>query len=595
MKCEICEIGCRIPDGGRGKCGRYGRVGGRIRELYPDRYLVVCPISIETMPMLHFYPGGKFLQISTTGCNFDCPGCISTVIVKEMSPHSAALKRRSAARLVREAVENGCLGIAFLMNDPLASFHSFTRVAMAAKKQNLLVGCSTNGYFTEDSLRKIMPYLDFVNIGFKGFNDAAYSVCGAPAAAPVLRNMELLARAGVHLEVSCMFNRYDRNGVLQLAGVIKNVSADIPLQIMRYIPLEGAAPELEPSIRAAEQLRLELKRMLKHVYLFNSPGVVEGLNTYCPDCGRLICRRDFYGPMGAKLLGNAAGGASPSGDCPSCGADLNLSGIGSRETYWEGPFQGGYPFTRALEMVEAMLIAMGVKDKETVVRVWEEILIHERLASFERNIQRLPTYLDTLLYCGEIAGCMDRAKDLAGYIGAKADQVRRALKQTEECPRVYYAMGKPLFAIKGERMENRLVEMAGGRSINRSIEIKGRPGMNLSAGQLNRLNPEVILISAFISSDAGDFYDDCRELGIDVDAVRNGRVHNHPATGWDFGSPRWILGLMHICNVLHPEQCRFDITAEARTFYKEFYDLDFVPGATNRSFGKPDIHWRWPD
>lgn len=592
MKCDICAIGCRIPEGGRGKCGQYGREHGEIQELYPDRYLVVCPISIETMPMMHFYPGGKFLQISTTGCNFDCPGCISTVIVKEMSPDSAALKNMSATRLVREAVENECLGITFLMNDPLASFHSFHRVAVAAKKHNLLVGCSTNGYFTEASLRKIMPYLDFVNIGFKGFDDAAYQSCGAPAAAPVLRNMELLARAGVHVEISCMFNRYGRDDVLKLAGAIGAISDRIPFQIMRYIPLEQAPPGLEPSIRTAEELRRELRRVLKHVYLFNSPGTA-GLNTYCPDCGRLVLKRDFYGPMGAKLKGGAVGRVSPGGACASCGADLNLRGVGVRPVYWEAPFMGGYPFTRALEMVEAMLIAMGVRDRATVVRVWEDILAHKRLAALERDVQRLPTYLSTLLYCGGIAGCAAEAEKLAGYINNRAHEIQTALQGITRRPRVYYAMGKPLFAVKGERMENQLVDMAGGRSVNRELNIKGRPGMNLAVEQLNLLNPEVVFISAFISSEAGDFYKDCREQGIIADAVRNGRIYNHPATGWDFGSPRWILGLMYISNILHPERCRFDIAAEAQAFYRQFYDLDFLPGLTNRSFGKPSIRWQW--
>lgn len=86
----------------------YGRTGkrlrairaewGRIVEWFPDLYLVACPISVETMPMLHYYPGAKFLQISTTGCNFNCEGCISTVIVREMSPESYALKHLTPRR-----------------------------------------------------------------------------------------------------------------------------------------------------------------------------------------------------------------------------------------------------------------------------------------------------------------------------------------------------------------------------------------------------------------------------------------------------------------------------------------------------------------
>jgi len=97
----------------------------RSRSCSPDRYIVACPISIETMPILHFHPGARFLQISTTGCNFDCPGCVSTVIVREMAPDSSALLRLTPEEVVQRARDSGCSGIAFLMNDPLAGLPSF--------------------------------------------------------------------------------------------------------------------------------------------------------------------------------------------------------------------------------------------------------------------------------------------------------------------------------------------------------------------------------------------------------------------------------------------------------------------------------------
>lgn len=591
MKCDICEIGCSIPEGFQGLCGQYINQLGEIREVHSDRYLVVCPISIETMPMLHYYPGGKFLQISTTGCNFDCPGCISNVIVKEMNPDSAALCYLSAEQVVGKAVENQCLGIAFLMNDPLASFQSFLRVAIAAKEHNLLVGCSTNGYFTEASLQKIMPYLDFVNMGFKGFNNEAYRRCGAPSVQPVLRNIKQFAEKKVHVEVSCMFNKYGRDEVIKLAQKLSEISEGIPFQIMRYIPLEQADPELEPSIREAEKLWQELKGILEHVYLFNSPGT-EGLNSYCPSCGKIIYRRDFYGPMGAKLR-NMPEKMHEGGNCSYCGKDLSLYGAFRRDLYQEGPFQGGYPFTRALEMVEAMLVAMGVKDKEKVVKVWENILVNNKLENLERDIQRLPSYLDTLIYCGKIADCRKEAQQLTSYIETRLQLIQKSLVKAERRPRAYYAMGKPRFAIKGERIENQLIEAAGGHSVNRDIEIKGRPGMSISVEQLNTLNPEVIFISGFISSSVADFNSFCREERVNVSAVRNGRIYVHPAPGWDFGSPRWILGLMYISSVLHPDLCQFDITAEAREFYQRFYGQDFKTDAINRSFGKPNIYWQW--
>lgn len=591
MKCDVCAIGCQMKEGGRGACGKYELINGEIAELYPDRYLMVCPISIETMPMLHFYPGGKFLQISTTGCNFDCPGCVSTVIVKEIKHNSAALRHLTPEQVVTEAMAQDCLGIALLMNDPLASFQSFLGVARCAREHGLLAGFSSNGYFSPASLEKIMPWLDFVNIGVKGIDDASYRRCGAPCARPVFDNIERLHAGGVHVEVSCMYARGGRREVIQLAHRLAAVSETIPLHIMRFIPLEQTGPETEASIREAEELQRELLGILKHVYLFNSPGT-RGLDSYCPDCGRRLYQRDFYGPMGARLR-SLPEELPESSACPDCGRELNIRGPGRRSPFQEAPFQGGYPFTRALELLESMLLAMGVTDKGRVVDVWEDVLINRRLEELHHDAQNLAASLDIMRHCGDIAGCSEKARELIIYVRGKLHEVMEIRRQAKQNPRVYYAMGKPLFCIMGGRMENQLVEAAGGHSVNRELKISGRPGASITPAQLNALNPEVIFISAFISSSVKDFCQSCREEGIDVEALRNGRVYCHPSPGWDFGSPRWILGLMYISNVLFPETACFDIMAEAQEFYRRFYGLDFAGSSINRSFGKPAVQWRW--
>ena len=65
---------CNIASGETGKCGMYTCGNGSIHERFPDSYLAVIPISIETMPMTHYRPRSKFLQVGGIGCNF----CIST-------------------------------------------------------------------------------------------------------------------------------------------------------------------------------------------------------------------------------------------------------------------------------------------------------------------------------------------------------------------------------------------------------------------------------------------------------------------------------------------------------------------------------------
>jgi hypothetical protein len=50
---------------------------------------------------------------------------------------------------------------------------------------------------------------------------------------------------------------------------------------------------------------------------------------------------------------------------------------------------------------------------------------------------------------------------------------------------------------------------------------------------------------------------------------------------------------MYIASILHPDRCTFDIMFEADAFYRNFYGSYFDPLDANRSFSKPNRHWRW--
>lgn len=98
----------------------------------------------------------------------------------------------------------------------------------------------------------------------------------------------------------------------------------------------------------------------------------------------------------------------------------------------------------------------------------------------------------------------------------------------------------------------------------------------------------MMFISGFLSSPASDYVQYCKKHGIDNKAVRIGNICNVP-TGWDFGSPRWILGFMFLANTIHPEIYSFDLENEQKEFYKRFYGIDVENVVTNRDFSRPAI------
>ncbi|HCR11797.1 MAG TPA: radical SAM protein [Solidesulfovibrio sp.] len=594
MQCPVCARGCVLAPGKSGACGRYVRNDDAVVERYPDRYLIASPISVETIPLLHFHPGAPFFQISTVGCNFDCPGCIATVTAREMRPDSPALMPLAPEEIVKRAVATDCRGIAFLMNDPLASYYTFLRVARVAKARGLMVACATNAYFTEASLAPLLTLLDAVNIGVKGAGPDGIRACGGGDPQVVLGNIRALVAAGVHVEVACMDRLDNRDDTRLLARTLAAISPAMPLQLMRYVPIETADPALEPAIADTEAFARELRRTLPHTFVFNSPGT-RGLDTLCPDCGAPVVARDFYGPMGARLLSLAPGVPDDAVRCGRCGRDAGIDGPVSPPAMREGAFQGGYPFTRGLEIVESLCLAMGVREQAEVVRAFEHLLGEGMLTRLHHDIQHIDGYFGLIRHFGKALGREAGATRLTDYLTAMLEPVRQGVAGVAHRPRAYYAMGKPLFAIMGTRFENHLVGVAGGESCNATLDLKGRPGRSITPETLEKLDPEVIFISSFLSNSPEAFLADCRDLGLDVAAVRDGRVFTSPVPASDFGAPKWVLGLRFIANKLHPERFAFDIEADAAAYHRQFFGVDFPLATVNRSFAKPSRLWRFQE
>lgn len=271
MKCDICEIGCRIEPGDHGHCGMYEIRNHVVVERFPFTHMTAIPVSIETMPMTHFRPRGKFLQLGGIGCNFSCKGCVSGLFTRHMDRFAPALKSLSPEGVVKKAKAMECEGIIWCMNDPTVNHHSFLAIGKAARAEGLFVGCSSNIYHTQKAATQLAGVLDFINCGLKGATDNAYRRCGVPFAGPVFRNLRYLYDAGIHVEVSIIYSRGNDAEVVMAAEKLAGISDKIPLQIMRFLPFGGAPMNLEPTVMAAEKLCRQVRSILPHTYLFNTP------------------------------------------------------------------------------------------------------------------------------------------------------------------------------------------------------------------------------------------------------------------------------------------------------------------------------------
>ncbi len=567
MQCNICEFRCSIPEAGTGRCRMYTHTDNRISEIYPDNYLVCVPAPIEAMPMTHYHPNSKFLQICTFGCNFSCSGCVSWIMTENKDSVKGAVNPIRAEDMVQRALDENCKGIMFCFNEPAVSFFTFKNLARIARQKGLLVGCATNGYFTEEAFLDLLDHIDFINIGLKGHSDSVYKKTGALSHDPIYRNLALSLEKKVHTEVAAVYIKGQEAELMETARHVASLSGEIPFQVMRFMPLAHSDAADEPSIKEAESLCKDLKQILKFVYLFNSPGT-EFLDTLCPECGHRIFKRGFNGPMCSNLTAYSPG--------ESCGLphDGLFEGTVCEDNGLEAlSFFGGYKNILSLENIRTILAFVGETDTQAVSRVFHEVLKTDYIKGLYPRLKQIPSYLDTVDYFSGIAGRQKEAGLLRAYIEEKVAEVTTALAGVER-PRVYYALSNPLIAVFGDKFECNLVETAGGCCVNKEIQRDDIPGSTIPVELFNRLNPDIILVHGQIGYSVPEVYTFCVDNGMMVNAVKNSRIYNlYPYR--TAGRPDWILGLLSIANLLHPDRFHFDVAKIADDLYHRLFGTDY--------------------
>ncbi len=585
MQCNVCEVRCEIDKHSMGRCGTYVSTGNTVIQ-YPDMgYLGALPVSIEAVPLLHFYPSGKFLQVFSTGCNFQCPGCMARMPASSRPSVQQASLRPS--EIVEKALQQECLGVVSAINDPVANYYLFMDLAVQAQEKSLLVGCSTNCYFTSETLEEFGQLVNFANVGIKGYSDRSYRNCGVNSSAPVFRNISRLFDMGVHVETSVVYSKGNEDDVIKVAEAVSEISSNIPLHVMRFLPFGYAPIELEPSVGEAEKICSDLRRYLDFVYLFNSPGT-ELLNTYCPECGSLLIEREFHMPFGSRLVKPWV-----SHTC-SCGGSIPVQGKAATEGFNEIGFMDSYSISQDFSMVHAVLTCLGVLDdyklmdvwgEDKLMDVWSKVSNSKTLTQIHNMIRQPYSYLEFIRFIAEIANMPEKGEELVSFIHKRLKIIQN-LSAGKSSYNVYYCMGSPLFALNAGRMENNLVTFSGGVSINKQLQKEGKLGVNVSPSFINEHNPGVIFVSGFLSRPLDEFYSLCQKYGIHAEAVTQHRVYEIPPS-WDFGSPRWILGLLYIADKLHPGKLGVDLKKEADDFYLQFYGMRFKEARPNRSFHRP--------
>ena len=541
----------------------YNCKNGKISERFPDRYLALWPGAIETIPFLHYTPGGRYLLLSTIGCNLSCEGCVSYVLAKNQDLLTDALIHADPADILRIAKDNACIGAVFCLNEPTVSLETVIRVAQNLHSAGLSIGCASNGCMSEQALDTLLDHIDFITIGLKGLSDHAYQINGAPCnAEQVFQTLKTIHSRNIHLEVAAVCKTSDMEEIVTIAQRIQKISVDIPLHVMRFIPFHGADTSLEPSATAAEELISACSEYLQFVYLFNTPST-RYLNTYCPICNELLVERSFNGPMGARFSGRYAP------VCPSCSYSIPVKGRWYSQFYCEPRFRGGYRTPVALDMVYSILKAVGISDEATIGVVLTKLLSDDCLEELQKKFQTPKGYIEFLQVLQQWSGS-HAFEPIIRFLSGRVQMIERHPNIPNK-PRVLSVISHPLLPSYPDKMENALIRIAGGEVLNYNLGYDEKSSERFNRDAFQELQPEVLIVSGPGHLTHQDFIDLCMREDLTAPAIEQDSIFMVPATHKSAG-PSWILTLESIANYLHPDLFDFDLDYEKKAL------LETLPG-----------------
>jgi pyruvate formate lyase activating enzyme len=339
VRCQLCWRGCTIAPGEVGFCRNRRNVDGVLYSLVYGRPGALQVDPIEKEPCFHMLPGSSILCTGTAGCNNRCLHChnwpLSQRSIDEIRSYTYTPAQVAAMAIETTPGEFSasagpialaalpCDAVSFTYNEPTVFYEFMFDIAMLARELGLKALFHTNGSIEREPLQEILPVMNAVTVDLKGFTESFYRRVISGELEPVLRTLERIRRADVHLEIVNLViptHNDDPDDLRRMcAWIVANLGAEVPLHFTRFFPnyqLDRlTATPVETLETAAEIADAE---GLRYVYIGNLPGHRRN-STYCPTCGEELIRRSHFTVSQIRI---------DEGRCPACG--LAIPGIWER-------------------------------------------------------------------------------------------------------------------------------------------------------------------------------------------------------------------------------------------------------------------------
>ncbi len=271
--CNVCPHNCNLEDGQTGFCKARRNVEGRI---VPINYGIVTSIAldpIEKKPLYHFFPGSMILSVGSFGCNLRCGFCQNYSISmsgEDAIQYSEKISPEDIVSTALKYAHQGNIGIAYTYNEPLVGIEYVLDCAKMAKQKGLKNVVVTNGYASEDTINRVLPYVDAMNIDLKAFTQEFYDKISGDV--QTVKNNIITVAKSCHVEITTLIIPAENDSIEEntlLAKWIASVNDEIPLHLSRFFPRYKLTDRDATDIKHIYTLANNAKKYLKYVYTGN--------------------------------------------------------------------------------------------------------------------------------------------------------------------------------------------------------------------------------------------------------------------------------------------------------------------------------------
>ncbi len=223
VQCNVCAHHCLIKVGKRGLCGVRQNQFGELLALNYGKTIATSIDPIEKKPLYEYLPNTFTYSFATVGCNLDCPWCqnknISQVTNRESDLEGYDILPEVH---VQQAISMGCPSVSYTYTEPTIFLEYAYETMKIAKRNGLKNIWVTNGYMSSETLDLILPFLDAVNVDYKGTKEVYKEYLNANNQV-VLDNLTRFKESKIHIEVTTLLIPGVNDSKKQIKTMIKDL------------------------------------------------------------------------------------------------------------------------------------------------------------------------------------------------------------------------------------------------------------------------------------------------------------------------------------------------------------------------------------